>query len=71
MTPEAQNDLLVRLDERTERMESKLDAHVTDCASRYATKAEVRPLLLGFGTVLTGTLGAAGVWVWKLISGNQ
>lgn len=70
MNSEEQNDLLVRLDERTERMEAKLDAHTADCAARYATKAEVRPLLFGFGTLLTGLIATAGGWLWGKMTGQ-
>jgi hypothetical protein len=59
MTPEKEHELLIRLDERTARIEEKMDT--------FATKDEVAYLKRGFWGIIVFVFVALGGAVMKLV----
>jgi hypothetical protein len=63
MTPEKEHELLIRLDERTARIEEKMDT--------FATKDEVAYLKRGFWGIIVFVFVALGGAVMKLVGIND
>jgi hypothetical protein len=59
MTPEKEHELLIRLDERTARIEEKMDT--------FATKDEVAYLKKGFWGIIAFVFLSLGTALFKLL----
>ena len=71
MTSEEQHELLIRLDERTASMDTKLDDHIESCENDYAKKSDVDYIKKGFWGIISFVFVFVGGFVLKVIFPNH